>query len=127
MPRAEYTAGRQALEAMEEITMRRPGLGTLHRDPVHLDTVPLGGPLMTVSLITGTSKGIGLTMAVHLAKAGHRVYASMRDTGRADGLLEAAKAAGVEVRVVPLDVRDDTSVRGLWRPSWRRRGRSTCW
>ncbi len=65
---------------------------------------------MTVTLITGTSKGIGLTMAVELAKAGHDVYASMRDPARADALLGAAKGAGVAVRVVQLDVLDDDSV-----------------
>ena len=66
---------------------------------------------MTVSLITGTSKGIGLVLAVELAKAGHDVYASMREPSRAGDLLEAAKAAGIQVQIVPLDVRDDVSVR----------------
>ena len=65
---------------------------------------------MTVTLITGTSKGIGLTMAVELAKAGHDVYASMRDTGRADDLLSAARDAGVEIHVVQMDVLEEESV-----------------
>lgn len=65
---------------------------------------------MGVALITGTSSGIGLATAVRLAGDGHRVLATMRDTGRAGDLLETAGAAGVEVEVVELDVDDDASV-----------------
>ncbi|MDA3039562.1 MAG: SDR family oxidoreductase [Actinomycetota bacterium] len=71
---------------------------------------------MTVSLITGTSSGIGLATAVRLALSGHRVIATMRDTSRADDLLSAVAAAGatagmdLDVEVVELDVCDDASV-----------------
>jgi NAD(P)-dependent dehydrogenase (short-subunit alcohol dehydrogenase family) len=65
---------------------------------------------MTISLVTGTSTGIGLATAIRLAKDGHRVYASMRDPGKSAPLRAAAEGAGVEVEVVALDVDDDASV-----------------
>jgi NAD(P)-dependent dehydrogenase (short-subunit alcohol dehydrogenase family) len=64
-----------------------------------------------VVLITGCSSGFGLLSAVRLARAGHRVFASMRDLERARRLQEAARAAGVEVELLQLDVTDDASRR----------------
>ncbi|AUG82206.1 short-chain dehydrogenase [Kitasatospora sp. MMS16-BH015] len=61
-------------------------------------------------LITGTSSGIGLAAAVAAAGAGWRVIATMRDTSRAEALLTAAAAAGVELEVRTLDVTDPASV-----------------
>jgi NAD(P)-dependent dehydrogenase (short-subunit alcohol dehydrogenase family) len=55
-------------------------------------------------LITGTSSGIGLAAAVECAASGHRVVATMRDLGRRQALVEAAKARGVSVDVEQLDV-----------------------
>nr|WSX51768.1 SDR family NAD(P)-dependent oxidoreductase [Streptomyces sp. NBC_00974] len=68
-------------------------------------------PRKTV-LITGTSTGIGLAAAVGAAQAGWHAVATMRDTGRADALLEAAEKAGVRglVQVKRLDVTDPASV-----------------
>ncbi|WP_330261831.1 SDR family NAD(P)-dependent oxidoreductase [Streptomyces sp. NBC_00539] len=62
-------------------------------------------------LITGTSSGIGLAAAVGAARAGWHAVATMRDTGRADALLAAARAAGVadRVQVKRLDVTDADS------------------
>ncbi|MFE9427663.1 SDR family oxidoreductase [Kitasatospora sp. NPDC006697] len=60
-------------------------------------------------LVTGTSSGIGLATAVALAEAGWRVIATMRDTGRAAALREAAgELPGLEVRA--LDVTDPASI-----------------
>lgn len=65
-----------------------------------------------VVLVTGTSTGIGLAAAVAAARAGLHTVATMRDTGRADALLEAAAEAGVSdlIQVKPLDVTDAGSV-----------------
>jgi len=64
-----------------------------------------------VVLITGANSGIGRATAVRLCAAGCRVYAAMRDLGKAGKLLDAAAAAGSEVHTVALDVTDERSVR----------------
>ncbi|MBM3684620.1 MAG: SDR family oxidoreductase [Actinobacteria bacterium] len=64
-----------------------------------------------VSVVTGSNSGIGRSTAVRLAVGGHRVFATMRDTGRADKVLELAERAGVAVEPITLDVSDDASVR----------------
>src|SRR5580693_3582878 len=67
-----------------------------------------------VIVVTGASSGFGALAARALAKAGHVVYASMRDTsGRNKGQVqEAAKFAAdhkADLRTVGLDVLSDTS------------------
>lgn len=66
---------------------------------------------MTVALITGTSSGIGLATAVHLAREGHEVYATMRDLSRAGDLEDAIASEQLPVTIVRLDVTDDESVK----------------
>ncbi|WP_424887148.1 SDR family NAD(P)-dependent oxidoreductase [Streptomyces sp. XH2] len=63
-------------------------------------------------VITGTSSGIGLATAVAAARAGRRTIATMRNTARADALLQAAAEAGVAdlIQVKALDVTDPASV-----------------
>ena len=63
-----------------------------------------------IALINGTSSGIGLALAVDLAKRGHTVVATMRNTAKADRLNAAAADAGVEVDVRTLDVTDPAQV-----------------
>jgi NAD(P)-dependent dehydrogenase (short-subunit alcohol dehydrogenase family) len=41
---------------------------------------------MGVALVTGTSTGIGLATAVTLGRAGHTVYAGMRNLARGGDL-----------------------------------------
>jgi NAD(P)-dependent dehydrogenase (short-subunit alcohol dehydrogenase family) len=63
-----------------------------------------------IVLITGTSSGIGLATAVTAARAGFTTVATMRDTGRAHALREAADHAGVTLDIRRLDVTDAESV-----------------
>lgn len=63
-----------------------------------------------VILITGTSTGLGIAIAVQAAKAGHIVYATMRNLDRKGTLLEAVQAAGVTLNLLQLDVEDTDTV-----------------
>ncbi len=68
-----------------------------------------------VIVITGASSGFGALTARALAKAGHTVYAGIRETkGRNAAQVEAAaafaKENGVDLRTVELDVASDASV-----------------
>lgn len=62
-----------------------------------------------VVLVTGAGSGIGRAIALSLARAGHQVYASMRDVrggnrDRVEALLELARVEGLSLDVVELDV-----------------------
>lgn len=61
-------------------------------------------------LITGTSTGLGISIAVQAAQAGHKVFATMRNLKKRDALDAAAIAAGVSLEVLRLDVQDTTTV-----------------
>jgi NAD(P)-dependent dehydrogenase (short-subunit alcohol dehydrogenase family) len=66
-------------------------------------------------LVTGASTGFGRDTAETLARAGHRVYASMRDVGgrnrpHADALQRLATAEGLAITPTELDVTDADSV-----------------
>jgi NAD(P)-dependent dehydrogenase (short-subunit alcohol dehydrogenase family) len=66
---------------------------------------------MATALITGTSKGIGLATALVLARAGHKVHATMRDTSRATTLEKIAKQENLAIQIAAMDVDSDSSVR----------------
>lgn len=63
-----------------------------------------------IILVTGTSTGLGASIAVQAAQKGHKVYATMRDLAKRDGVEAAAKAAGVALELLTLDVQDAASV-----------------
>jgi len=65
---------------------------------------------MPVTLITGTSTGIGKVTALHLARQGHHVFASMRNPATGLSALEqAADQEGLKLDVIRLDVNDPDS------------------
>ena len=66
-------------------------------------------------LITGSSGGIGRATAELLAQKGYRVLATMRSPDKGHDLAQAAKAQGWDLALLPLDVRDDASVRAAVR------------
>jgi NAD(P)-dependent dehydrogenase (short-subunit alcohol dehydrogenase family) len=65
---------------------------------------------MAVTLVTGTSTGIGLAIAIALGRAGQEVYATMRNPGRAPELASIAEKEGLPLRILSMDVDDDASV-----------------
>jgi NAD(P)-dependent dehydrogenase (short-subunit alcohol dehydrogenase family) len=65
---------------------------------------------MATVVVTGTSTGIGQATALSLARAGHTVYATMRNPGAAGPLRELAGEHVANLRVHALDVDSDASV-----------------
>ena len=63
-----------------------------------------------VTLITGTSSGVGLETALLFAKNGYTVYASMRDTTKNEKLLAAAKHENFDLKIIELDVCNTASI-----------------
>lgn len=65
---------------------------------------------MSVVLVTGTSTGIGYATALAFARAGHRTWASMRNTAKREALFSQAHSEGLELEILALDVTDPASV-----------------
>ncbi|MBT3371299.1 MAG: SDR family oxidoreductase [Rhodospirillaceae bacterium] len=65
---------------------------------------------MEICLITGTSTGIGHATALHLARLGYKVYASMRNAAKAGPLRERAAAENLPLVIETLDVSDNQSM-----------------
>src|SRR5579884_1226763 len=61
-------------------------------------------------LVTGSSTGLGMETALHLAVSGFRVFASLRDLAGAPKLQQAAADRGVRLDVIQLDVTDRNSI-----------------
>ncbi len=65
---------------------------------------------MAVIFITGSSTGIGLAAAVAFGRAGHDVYATMRNPDRAPELASIAAKERLPIKILPMDVDNDASV-----------------
>jgi NAD(P)-dependent dehydrogenase (short-subunit alcohol dehydrogenase family) len=65
---------------------------------------------MPVTLVTGTSTGIGFATALHLARNGHTVVATMRKLAKAAPLEAAARAEGLPLALRELDVTSQDSI-----------------
>ena len=65
---------------------------------------------MSVIFITGSSTGIGLATAVAFGRARHDVYATMRNPDRAPELASIAAKERLPIKILPMDVDNDTSV-----------------
>lgn len=68
-----------------------------------------------ITLVTGSSSGFGRLTAEALARAGHTVYASMRDVdgrnaGNAQQLVDLSAAESIDLRPIELDVQSEASV-----------------
>lgn len=63
-----------------------------------------------IALITGTSTGLGISLAVQLAQKGFKVYATMRNLDKKSTLEDAARLANVVLIILPLDVEKTESV-----------------
>ena len=57
-----------------------------------------------VSVVTGSSSGIGFETALALAREGFVTFATMRDVSKGDKILNVAKKENLNIKVVELDV-----------------------
>lgn len=70
---------------------------------------------MAIAVVTGTSTGIGLATAATLARAGHTVYATMRNPQTGSTELRAiAERERLPLSIAALDVDSDESVRNAF-------------
>ncbi|MCB1844669.1 MAG: SDR family NAD(P)-dependent oxidoreductase, partial [Halioglobus sp.] len=65
---------------------------------------------MAVILVTGSSTGIGQETAIHMARLGHTVYASVRNPEGAGELAERIANEAPDTRVIRLDLTDPESI-----------------
>jgi NAD(P)-dependent dehydrogenase (short-subunit alcohol dehydrogenase family) len=65
---------------------------------------------MSSVLITGCSKGIGLETALAFARAGHQVYATMRNPSQSPALAQTAAREKLPITISTMDVDSDESV-----------------
>ena len=62
-------------------------------------------------IITGTSKGIGLETALAFARAGYKVFATMRNPDKANTFKQQIKDESLSITIASMDVDSDESVK----------------
>ena len=70
---------------------------------------------MGIVVVTGTSTGIGQATAITLARAGHTVFAGMRNLDRGGELREIASKEKLPINIVQLDIDSDNSVENAFK------------
>lgn len=75
------------------------------------------------AIVTGSSSGIGLETAIHLAKNGFKTYATMRNLDKAQKVLREAQRDNLPIEVIQLDVTDDVSVHNAIQEVIKKEGR----
>jgi NAD(P)-dependent dehydrogenase (short-subunit alcohol dehydrogenase family) len=65
---------------------------------------------MVSVLVTGTNSGIGFATTLALGRAGHHIYATVRDPSRAAQLAENISRERLPVSILTMDVDSDASV-----------------
>ncbi len=65
---------------------------------------------MATIVVTGSSRGLGLATALTLARAGHTVYAAMRNPANSQELSELVAKESLPIKMVAMDVDFDDSV-----------------
>src|SRR4249919_4198731 len=66
-----------------------------------------------VAVVTGSSRGIGRSIAEHLAAAGARVVISSRKGPACEAVAQAIRAAGGEAAAVPANIGDRAQLENL--------------
>ena len=78
-------------------------------------------------VITGSTRGIGLAMAIEFLKAGCRVTISGRGGSPRQDLLQALQAYQDTYQYVPCDVQNQTDLDSLWNAAVSRFGEVNIW
>ena len=76
-----------------------------------------------VAIVTGSSSGIGLETALHLAKNGFKTYATMRNTSKSDTIKQRSQSENLPVEILQLDVTNDSSVKNAIETIVQKEGR----
>jgi NAD(P)-dependent dehydrogenase (short-subunit alcohol dehydrogenase family) len=67
-----------------------------------------------VALLVGAGDAIGAAVARRFARGGHKVCVARREAAKSQGLLDEAKASGLDIRAFSVDARNEAEVQGLF-------------
>jgi 2-deoxy-D-gluconate 3-dehydrogenase len=76
-----------------------------------------------VAVVTGGNGGIGLGMALGMARAGATIVVAARDAAKSKTAVREIEASGAKARAIPVDVLKEESVRALMAETMKAHGR----